>query len=112
MSEKDATPNDTKRIVVQQNTKRHANLKIKLKYENLSMKDFVRAIVDGLADGDRRILDYLEDWKVKNKKQGRSRTKKYRAELAHADNIEYEFGLDEDDIASIFDILERENGDI
>jgi len=82
-----------------------AKLKLQLNYDNLSKPKFFKLILDAYLNRDERIISIIEDNKVikKNKrKKDRNETKR---------NIE-EFGLDENEINNIFDIISKENSEL
>jgi hypothetical protein len=102
----------TKKIVFTDTDKRHADLKVRLDYDSLTQTDFFRAMLTGYVEKDDRILEYLYDWREQNKKYSKKKRNKSEKLLSKGDSLMKEFGLEESEIESIFDLLEQEHPDL
>ena len=101
-----------KKIVFNDTEKRHADLKIRLQHDDLSQSEFFRAIVTGYIEKDSRVLDYLYEWRELNKSYSKSKRAKSERLLKKGRQIESKFGLNKNEIESIFDLLEEEHPDL
>ena len=100
--------NMTKRIVFTENDHRHAQLVLKLKYLRLTQAAFFRHVITGLIEDDARIVEYTHDisFKSKNKKAKSQKLQKIGVQKLR------DFGLSEDDVEDIFDLIEEEGPDL
>ena len=94
----------TKRIVFTENDHRHAQLVLKLKYLRLTQSAFFRHVITGLLEDDPRIVDYVNDIAFKSKEK---RAKSEKLQKAGVQKMR-DFGLSEDDVENIFDLIEGE----
>ena len=97
-----------KKITFQDTDKRHAELKIKLHYDGLSQSEFFREIVSTYLEEDPLIIEVVDGIKEKiNRQKSRQRdiTKKERQ---MASQTKENFALNQDEVESIFDLLEKE----
>jgi len=97
-----------KKIIFQDTDKRHAELKIKLHYDGLSQSEFFREIVSTYLEEDPLIIEVVDGIKEKiNRQKSRQRdiTKKERQ---MASQTKENFALNQDEVESIFDLLEKE----
>ena len=88
----------------------HARLRIKLQYECMSQTMFFNAFVKGYLEDNSLIRNYLDIYSAQSLD-----AKTHKKRLKDSKEIQKtndEFGLDKDEIANIFDILEKENEDI
>jgi hypothetical protein len=96
--------NLTKRIVFTENDHRQAKLLIRCKYDNLSQSDFFRHIVTGYITGDERIQGYIDEVK----KRGKLRRQKSQILKKTGKQKLEDFGLSDNEVDNIFDLLEEE----
>ena len=101
-----------KRIVFKDTDKRHADLKIRLQHDDLTQSEFFRAMITGYIDKDSRLIDYLYEWREANKSYSKVKRGKSERLLRKGEEIKSKFGLDENEIESIFDLLEKEHPDL
>jgi len=100
-----------KRIVFEDTDKRHAELKIRLHYDELTGTEFFRGVITGYLEEDEDVLKFIDKLKeekntAKNKKKKISKMRKKTQETIN------KFGLDESEIENIFDILEKEHPEL
>ena len=101
-----------KKIVFNDTDKRHADLKIRLQHDDLTQSEFFRAMITGYISKDARIVSFVHDWRSMNKGYSKAKTAKSKRLLKKGEDIKSKFGLDQDEIDNIFDILEQEHPDL
>ena len=97
-----------KKIVFYETDNHHAELKIKLHYDGFKQGEFFRSLVEAYLADDENIAKFIEEYKIKNNKQGKRQRKIIKKEREAAKETENTFALDKTDIESIFDLLEEE----
>jgi|TARA_B100000678_G_C17810716_1_gene342841 hypothetical protein len=97
-----------KKIVFYETDNHHAELKIKLHYDGFKQGEFFRSLVEAYLGDDENIAKFIEEYKIKNSKQGKRQRKIIKKEIETAKEIKNKFALDKTDIESIFDLLEEE----
>ena len=98
-----------KKIVFYETDKRHADLKVRLKYDNLSQQVFFSELISGYIDGNENIVMFIEEVKTNKRLQA-----KYKMNASKKLNLEgrkkrKNFVLDDEDIEKIYDIIEVEH---
>lgn len=101
-----------KKIVFFDTEKRHTDLKVRLQYESLTQSEFFRSILSGMIDCDQRLISYLADWREKNKKYSKKNRVLSEKLLEKGKEIKSRFALGDDEIESIFDLLEEEHPEL
>ena len=104
---------EKKRIVVTENEKRHADLKIKLKHHGISQANFFRACVSGFINDDVDFIKYfnkvIDDYTyIKSRKKTRDSNKLLAKGLKQLGD----FGFADGEIDNIFDLIEKEHPDL
>lgn len=108
----DTRPGSPKKIIFEDTDKRHADLKIRLHYDGLGQGVFFRMLVSGYIEQDERIVDFIREYKEKNKTFGRQRLAKTKNLYDKSREMKNVFGLNENEIESIFDIIAKENNEL
>ena len=103
--------NIIKKICFESTDKLHADLKIRLHYDDLRIREFFIDVVTGYVDRNEHILDFIEELKKKKAMSNPRRNKIKRARLKEEETIK-QFGLNKDEIENIFDIIGKEHGDL
>jgi hypothetical protein len=84
----------------------YKRLLIKIRHENLNWKRFFGFLIEGFIDDDPGIMNYIDAKMADVRIKGRSKIlKKERKEFQQTIEV---FGLDENEIHDIYDILEEE----
>ena len=101
-----------KRIVFESSTHKHAQLKVRLQYDSLTQAEFFRSLIEAYLNKDNRILEFIEDYKdLKGK--GSKRNNKYRKkDNEKAEDLLQKFGIKDDELENIFDLIEEEFPDL
>lgn len=92
--------------------KRHADLRLRLHYDGLTQGQFFRALVTGYVDRDPDIVNFIEKVKENGEKYKPTLMKKRRRAYTKSKQVEKLFGLNEDDIENIFDMIQKEHKDL
>jgi len=101
-----------KKIVFQDSDKRHADLRIRLRYDGLTQLQFFRAMVTGYLSKDPRILDYVGELKAAVAKQGKKKLEKSKELAASGKQTEKLFNLSEKEAEDLFDLIAKELPDL
>ena len=101
--------NITKQICFDSLDKTHADLKIRLHYDDIKIKEFFNALVVGYLEKNEHIMGFVEEIKD-NKRISKKKRNKINRSNTKAREIERSFALNKDEIENIFDIIEKEYG--
>tara|TARA_R110001592_G_scaffold141870_1_gene363787 strand:- start:57 stop:383 length:327 start_codon:yes stop_codon:yes gene_type:complete len=93
-----------KRIVFTENDHRHVNFLMKLKSIGVTQSKFFRYIISGLIEDDPRLHEFIDDISDVSKKKKKT-SKKLRTTGNEKLN---DYGLNEDDVENIFDMIAEE----
>lgn len=104
--------NNKKKITYYEHPKVHADLKIRWQYDSLGQSEFFRVLCTAYLNKDQRILDILSEYKKENKIQNQTKRDKTQKLYEEGREVESKFSLKEDEIESIFDLLEKEHPDL
>lgn len=104
---------ETKRIIFDDSSKRHAELKIRLQYDSLSQSEFFRSMITGYLNKDSRILAYLDSYKQENhKKYSKHKAKIRKDDNDKGEDLLHKFGIEDFELENIFDLIEEEFPDL
>ena len=103
-----------RKISVYIGDKTAVDFKIRLKYDNISMTDFLRFCVDGYLEKDPFMVEFFENYmrKKKPKKDSLEVLKKLKLNKDKEEKLADKFNFDKKDISKIFDILENEHPEL
>ena len=91
---------------------RHAQLKIRLERENISQAEFFRACISGMTDNDKDLVKFIRRYKDDNN-IGRKRDLKVTTQEDEAsDDLMSRFGIKDDELESIFDLIAEEHPEL
>ena len=99
---------ELKKIVFEETDKRHADLKIRLHADDLKQGEFFSLMISGYVERDERIVDFVEEYKEKNNIQSKEKRAKSKKLYDQSNEIKNKFALNEGEVKSIFDLLEKE----
>jgi hypothetical protein len=88
----------------------YAKLLIKLKHEGITKRQFFRGVVASFIDDDPTFVDYIVEFKKRKNLYVKSKQKILDKERSVSDSLDRKFGLSEEDVEDIFDMLEEEMG--
>lgn len=101
-----------KRISFMDTDKNAAELIIRLKHDGITKTKFFRAILTGYLERDAAIVDFVERLKEKDNLQSKNKSTKVKKLEEAGKQNKNKFGLNDNDIQDIFDILEKEHPDL
>ncbi|QDP62040.1 MAG: hypothetical protein GOVbin1807_39 [Prokaryotic dsDNA virus sp.] len=91
---------------------RHAQLRIQLEREDLTQAEFFRACLTGMIENDPAFMKYIRKYKdSKNIGQKRS-AKILEKEDQASDDLMKKFGIKDDELENIFDLIAEEHPDL
>jgi len=99
---------ELKKIVFEETDKRHADLKIRLHADDLKQGEFFSLMISGYVERDERIVDFVEEYKEKNNIQSKEKRAKSKKLYDQSYENKNKFALNEGEVDSIFDLLEKE----
>jgi len=101
-----------KKVIFDDTDVRHARLKIRLEYDGLSQAEFFRSLITGYLENDKSVMEYITRYKNDNKKLSK-RNLKYQAKDAQtADDLLGQFGIGDEELENIFDVIAKNNPDL
>mgnify|MGYP001481712151 CR=1 FL=1 len=102
----------TKRIVFESTTNKHAQLKVRLQYDSMSQAEFFRCLIEGYLSKDNRILEYLQEYRISKGKDSKRNAKYREKDLEKSKDLLNKFGIKDDELENIFDLIEQEFPDL
>ena len=101
-----------KRIIFDDSTMRHAQLKVRLEYDGLSQAEFFRCLITGYLEKDKKILSYIDTYIQENKKKSKRNSKIRKDDTNKGDDLLQKFGIKDEELENIFDLIEEEFPDL
>ena len=101
-----------KKICFEALEKNYVDLKIRLRYDNLSQIEFFNMLIQMYLEKNMHVLTLINDYKLENAKAGRRRIAAAQNDIKFADEFAKQLKLDEKDKEDIFDIIEDKTGEI
>jgi hypothetical protein len=100
-----------KQICFESAAKLHADLKIRLHYDEIKIKEFFNKIVEAYIDKNKNIMAFIDEIK-ESKSASQTRRNKVKKAKQKQESTIRQFVLGETEIEDIFDILEKEHPDL
>ena len=100
-----------KQICFESTPKLHADLKIRLHYDEIKIKEFFNKVVTAYINKNENILAFINEVK-EAKGVSQTRRNKAKKDQQEQEHTIRHFALDEAEIEDIFDILEKEHPDL
>ena len=101
-----------KRIVFEESTHKHAQLKIRLEYDSLTQAEFFRCLISGYLNKDAKIIKYIEDYKLSKGKDSKRNAKYRNKDTQKSEQLLEIFGSKDSELENIFDLIEEEFPDL
>jgi|TARA_R110000824_G_scaffold121558_4_gene277742 hypothetical protein len=101
-----------KRISFMDTDKRSADLMIRLKHDGLTKTRFFREFLTGYLERDDIVVDFIERLKETPGIQSKKQSKIVKDSDERGQHNKGKFGLKEEEIENIFDLLEKEHPDL
>ena len=92
--------------------KLHADFRIRLKYEGIGQGKFLRWVILQFVNQTSLLEQLIEEYKKDNGNLSKTREKKIRMEKEKTKKVRQSFSLSEEELGSIFDIIEIEMPDL
>ena len=101
-----------KKVVFDDTDVRHAQLKIRLNYDGLTQAEFFRSFITGYLEKDKSIMEYIRKYKEEHKKISKRNLKYQNKDAKTADDLLGRFGIKDDELENIFDIIAKSNPEL
>tara|TARA_B100000963_G_scaffold354321_1_gene370605 strand:- start:1408 stop:1734 length:327 start_codon:yes stop_codon:yes gene_type:complete len=101
-----------KKVIFDDTDVRHARLKIRLEYDGLSQAEFFRSLITGYLENDKSVMDYITRYKKDNKKLSKRNLKYQTKDTQVADDLLGQFGIGDEELENIFDVIAKNNPDL
>ena len=102
----------SKRIVFESTTNKHAQLKVRLQYDSMTQAEFFRCLIEGYLNKDERLLEYLQEYRIDNGKDSKRNASYRKKDNKKAEDLLNKFGIKDNELENIFDIIEEEFPDL
>lgn len=99
---------EKKKICFSSIHKTHVELKLRLNYDRIKIKDFFNEIINGYLEENEHIMKYIDHIQEKNNLLSKIKKKKREKIRQNKSEVIKQFGLNQEDIENIFDILEKD----
>tara|TARA_R100000152_G_C6772403_1_gene199280 strand:- start:549 stop:881 length:333 start_codon:yes stop_codon:yes gene_type:complete len=109
---KDKLKEKTKRVVFDDTDDRHVRLKIRLDFDGLTQAEFFRSFITGYLNKDRFIMNFINSYKEQKRIQSKRNIKIIKKDYDTAEYMLSQFGLKEEEIENIFDMIAKEHPDL
>jgi len=106
------TEEKTKKIIFTIPANDKAKFKVQLQYDSLTQVKFLRGMIEGYINRDEDFMNFVAKIKKDTKSQGGVQLKKVEKNLAEMKKTKGTFALEDDEVESIFDMLEREHPEL
>ena len=80
--------------------------------ENISQADFFRACVSGMSDNDKDLMNFIRRYKDENNIGRKRDIKVTKKEDNESDDLMAKFGIKNDELESIFDLIAEEHPEL
>ena len=105
-------PLTRKKIMFYETEKLQADFRIRLRYDGMNQSHFFRAMITGYLEKDPDLLLYLDKHKSRYQVQGIKKRDTMRRMYKDGDETKKQFGLNENEIDNIFDLIAEEHPDL
>ena len=106
------TDNKNKRVIFSDTHIRHAQLRIRLEHDDFTQSEFFRCIVTGYLNKDKDLMQYIQKYKQHNKVQSKRKIKYAQGDLDKAEDLMGQFGIGDNELENIFDLIAEEHPDL
>ncbi len=101
-----------KRIVFDDTDTRHARLRVQLERDGLTQAEFFRAYISAYLDKNENIMTFITDYKLHNNKGQKRSIKIIQKEEQVREQLMSKFGIGDDELENIFDLIAEEHPDL
>lgn len=101
-----------KRIIFNDTDVRHAQLKIRLERDGLTQAEFFRAYITAYLEKDEDIIDFIKAYKERKGIQSKRSRKVIEKEDQSQNDLMSKFGIKDEELENIFDLIAEEHPDL
>ena len=101
-----------KRIVFNDTDTRHARLRVQLERDGLTQAEFFRAYISAYLDKNENIMTFITDYKLNNNVGQKRSLKVIQKEEEMRTRLMSKFGIGDDELENIFDLIAEEHPDL
>ena len=101
-----------KRIAFDDTDGRHAKLRIQLQRDGLSQAEFFRAYITAYLEKDVNVMSFITEYKLNNGVGQKRSIKVMEKEEEAKSQLVTKFGLKDEDLENIFDLIAEEHPDL
>jgi len=101
-----------KRIVFDDTDTRHARLRVQLERDGLTQAEFFRAYISAYLDKNENIMTFIRDYKLHNNVGQKRSIKIIQKEEEMRGRLMTKFGIGDEELESIFDLIAEEHPDL
>tara|TARA_B100000131_G_scaffold272323_1_gene273182 strand:- start:311 stop:628 length:318 start_codon:yes stop_codon:yes gene_type:complete len=101
-----------KRIAFNDTDTRHAQLRVQLERDGLTQAEFFRAYISAYLDKNENIMTFITDYKLDNNKGQRRSLKIIQKEEEKRGRLMTKFGIGDEELENIFDLIAEEHPDL
>jgi len=101
-----------KKVVFSDTDVRHAQLKVRLQFDGISQAEFFRSFITSYLEKDKSIMDFISRYKENNKKMSKRNIKFIIRDNEYAEDLLAKFGIEDDELENIFDIIAKSNPEL
>ena len=102
------SPQKVVKFVFSAYEKLSADLKIRLRYDNLSQTKFFAGIVNLYLENDEDMMRVIQKVKINKRAMGKAKLKRTKQEIEKGENVMKQLGLSESDRQHIYDVIEMD----
>tara|TARA_Y100001963_G_C6686870_1_gene402642 strand:- start:538 stop:870 length:333 start_codon:yes stop_codon:yes gene_type:complete len=102
----------TKRLVFDDTDTRHAQLKVRLDYDGLTQAEFFRSFITGYLEQNKDVMNYIKSYKEGKMIQSKRNIKIIMKDYEIAETLLSKFGIEQDELEDIFDLIAKEHPDL
>ena len=101
-----------KKVIFNDTDVRHAQLKVRLQFDGITQSEFFRSFITGYLEKDENIMDFIKNYKETNSKMSKRNLKYVQRDAEEAEDILGKFGIKDDELENIFDIIAKSNPEL
>ena len=101
-----------KRIVFEDTDTRHARLRIQLERDGLSQAEFFRSYITAYLNKDEHVMNFITNYKLCNNVGQKRSLKIIRKEEKLKKQLVNKFGIGDEELENIFDLIAEEHPDL
>tara|TARA_B100000131_G_scaffold165773_1_gene160306 strand:- start:3027 stop:3344 length:318 start_codon:yes stop_codon:yes gene_type:complete len=104
--------NKKKKIAFNDTDTRHAQLRVQLERDGLTQAEFFRAYISAYLDKNENIMMFITDYKLDNNKGQKRSLKVIQKEEEKRGRLMTKFGIGDEELENIFDLIAEEHPDL